>query len=290
MRRNGGLGPPHRRAVSLAFVDQSLYALQLNRRDDRPDVGRFVERLADTQMLHAHAKLGVEALGDAFLRQQARSGAADLALVEPDGVDDAFHRAVEIGVLEHDERRFAAKLKRQFLARARRRLADQPADFGRSGEGDLVDAGMRHQGLARSAVARHDIDDAGRQARIAADFGEGQRGQRREFGGLQDDRIAGGQRRSDFPRQHQQREIPWDDLAADADRPLARKFRLYQFRPAGVMIEMARHERHVEIARFADRLAIVHALEHGEEAVALLNVAGERIEMARADMAWGRRP
>jgi hypothetical protein len=40
---------------------------------------------------------------DRFLHQKARAGAADLALVEPDRIDDAFDSAIEIGIVEDDE-------------------------------------------------------------------------------------------------------------------------------------------------------------------------------------------
>jgi hypothetical protein len=73
-----------------------------------------------------------------------------------------FDRAVEIGVVEHDERRLAAELERQLLAGAGGRLADDAADFGRAGEGDLVDAGCLTI-LAGLAVAGDDVDDALRQ-------------------------------------------------------------------------------------------------------------------------------
>ncbi len=63
-----------------------------------------------------------------------------------------------------------------------------------------------------------------------------------------------------------------------------------QRRPAGVMIEMPRDERNVDVARLADRLAVVHRLEHREEALALLHVAGDRVEIARALLARQRGP
>ena len=84
----------------------------------------------------------VNPLGDTFLYEQARTSAADLALVEPDGVDHTLDRAVEISVFEDDEWRFAAEFERQLLARARGRLADDAADIGRAGEGNLVDIRM----------------------------------------------------------------------------------------------------------------------------------------------------
>jgi hypothetical protein len=90
----------------------------------------------------------VEPLGNAFLHQDARAGAADLALVEPDGIDHAFDRRVEIGIVEDDEGRLAAQFQRQLLAGSGRGLADDAADLGRAGEGDLVDAVMRDEGRA----------------------------------------------------------------------------------------------------------------------------------------------
>ncbi len=56
------------------------------------------------------------------------------------------------------------------------------------------------------------------------------------------------------------------------------------------MVEVARHERHVDVARLADRLAVVERLQHGQEALALLHEAGEGVEVARPDVAGRRRP
>ena len=56
----------------------------------------------------------------------------------------------------------------------------------------------------------------------SAELAEPQGGQRRLLGGLEDHRAAGRQRRAELPARHQQREVPRDDLAADADRLLAR--------------------------------------------------------------------
>ena len=40
----------------------------------------------------------------------------------------------------------------------------------------------------------------------------------RLFRRLEDDAVAGGKRRSEFPGRHQQREVPRDDLADHAER------------------------------------------------------------------------
>ena len=50
-----------------------------------------------------------------------------------------------------------------------------------------------------------------------------ERRERRELGRLEHDGVAGRQRRRDFPRQHQQREVPRDDLPHHADRRRSRE-------------------------------------------------------------------
>ena len=57
-----------------------------------------------------------------------------------------------------------------------------------------------------------------------------------------------------------------------------------------MMIEMAGDERNVDVARLADRLAVVDRLQDREEALALLDVARKRIEMLRPLEAGERRP
>jgi hypothetical protein len=72
----------------------------------------------------------------------------------------------------------------------------------------LSTSGWSDERAPRLAVPVHDVDDAGRQARLMGDLGERHRRERRELGGLEDQRVAARQRRRDLPREHQQREIP----------------------------------------------------------------------------------
>jgi hypothetical protein len=71
--------------------------------DQRAHVGGLVQRAADADLGHARLQLGQQRVGRALLHQQPAAGAADLALVEPDAVDQAFDRGVQVGVGEHDE-------------------------------------------------------------------------------------------------------------------------------------------------------------------------------------------
>ena len=91
------------RATGPRALDEAADALPLRAVDQRAHVDGFVQRIADAQAGHARAQLGQETLGAAFVHQEARAGAADLALVEPDAVDDALNRRIEIGVGKNDE-------------------------------------------------------------------------------------------------------------------------------------------------------------------------------------------
>ena len=123
-----------------------------------------------------------------------------------------------------------------------------------------------------------------------ADLGEEQRGERGELGGLEHHRVAHRQRGRDLPGQHQQREVPGDDLPDHADRHPVGQLALHQLRPAGVVVEVAGHQRDVDVARLADRLAVVERLEHGEEPAVLLDLARDGVEVARAPVPAERPP
>ena len=84
--------------------------------------------------------------------------------------------------------------------------------------------------------------------------------------------LPGGQGRGDLPRQHQQREVPRDDLGRHAERTrdAPRERVLELVRPARVVPEMRRGERDVDVPALLDRLAGIHRFEDGELARPLL--------------------
>ena len=119
---------------------------------------------------------------------------------------------------------------------------------------------------------------------------EAQRRERRELGGLEHDGVPGGEGGRDLPRQHEQRKIPWDHLPDDAVRVLIRELSREQLRPAGVIGEVAGHERNIDVACFANRLAVIDGLEDGKIARVLLNATGNRVQPAGARMIVERLP
>jgi hypothetical protein len=88
-------------------LQQVAHAFELRHVDQRSDIGVLVQRIADAQLCHAGTDALEEGLRDALLYQEARTRTADLALVEPDAVDEAFHSRIEIGIIEDHEGRLA---------------------------------------------------------------------------------------------------------------------------------------------------------------------------------------
>ncbi len=249
---------------ALGARDQCLDPVKLHRVDNGTHVDALVQRVADAKLVHAGLEARMESVGKALLNQQTGARATHLPLIEPDRIDQSLDRAVDIGILEHDERRFAAQFKGEGDAASRSRRADLAPDLGGTGKGDLVHIRCRDH-LAHSAVSGHDVDHPVGQARLTTDIREQQRRERCPFGGLQNDGIARGQRRRDLPRQHHQREIPRHDLPADAKRLPVRKFGGHQLRHPGVIVEMPLGKGDVDVAAFPDRLAVIKGFEHGEQ-------------------------
>ena len=140
-----------------------------------------------------------------------------------------------------------------------------------AGEGYLVDARVRRQRRARGrAVARDHVEHAGREAGLLHKFGYFERRHWRLLGGLDHQRIAGRQRRTDLPGIEQDRGIPRQHGADHAHRLAARigqRVRLEGDLFAGNLVggpgeenqpvDGAAHLAH----RVAQRLAIVPAFQ-----------------------------
>mmetsp|Transcript_22535 Transcript_22535/g.36541 ORF Transcript_22535/g.36541 Transcript_22535/m.36541 type:complete len:378 (+) Transcript_22535:9097-10230(+) len=223
------------------------------------------------------------------MNQEARACAANLTLIEPDGIDETFNGAVQIGVVKDDVGGFATQLQRQGFAGACGGFANATTDGGGAGEGHLVHVCV-HDHLAHFAIAGHDVHHTFGHARLSADIGKQKGGERCVFCGLQDDGVAHGQRGGDFPGQHEQGEVPRDDLAADAQSLAVGQFSLHQLGHASVVVKVTLGQRHVDIAGLADGFAIVQRFENREQATVFLQKACNGIKDARAGVAAGFGP
>src|SRR5216684_7610203 len=283
-RRQGYRRLPASRAFRDTLIDQPLDAFELYAGNDGANVDGFVEWRTDSQRVHAILNFADQFFRDALLHQQARTGAANLPLVEPDAVDQTFHSAVQIGIFKNNERRFSTKFERKLLVTLRGSFANGAAHFRRTCERNLVNVGMLHEPFACRTIACNDVHDAGGKTGLLANVSKGQRRQRRKFRGLQHDGIPGGERGGNLPRQHQQREIPRNDLTYNAARGVSRKLLLQQLRPARMVIKMPGYQRNIDVAAFTNRLAVVQCFENREPARMFLHLPGQCIEIAGARM------
>ena len=161
-------------------------------------------------------------------------------------------------------------------------LLDLLADLGRAGEGDLVDAGVSDERRPGSAVAGDDVHGAGRQAGLLAMISASSSAVSGVVSaGLSTQVLPVASAGRELPRRHQQREVPGDHLPGDPERagtgaePGVGEL----VGPARVVEEMRRGERDVHVPGLLDRLAVVQALQHRELAGALLDGAGDPVQV-----------
>ena len=124
------MGLPKLGALIDALADQRFNPLKLNFVDDGTHIDAFVERRTDAELLHTRLDLRDQPFGHTLLHQKTGTGATDLALVEPNGVDETLNRAIEISVVKDHEGGLAAKLQSQLFAASGCTFPDNPADLG----------------------------------------------------------------------------------------------------------------------------------------------------------------
>ena len=201
-----------------------VHAVVLFFADQRAHLGVAFERRTELDLLGLLGHRFDELLVDGFLHQDAAAGGADFALIDEDAEERAVDGGFEISIGEEDVGRLAAEFERDALHRIGGLFDDDLADGSAAGERDLVDVGMLHERSAAGfAEAGDDVDDARRQAAVGKMFREFERGERSLLGGFEDAGAAGGDRGREFPRGHQQRIVPRNDLPGNADRLFERE-------------------------------------------------------------------
>ena len=108
----------------------------------------------DPQGGEAPLQLVDEPVVDALLDEEPAPGAADVALVEEDPVDNPFDRLVERGIVEDDMGCLSPELQGQLLVTSGELALDQLPHRSGPGEGDLVDVGMARPPQRRSLPRR----------------------------------------------------------------------------------------------------------------------------------------
>ncbi len=129
------------------------------------------------------------------------------------------------------------------------------------------------RGADLRARPSQDVDDTVRDSSFETDLSQQNGGDRCGAGWFENDGVARRQCRAELPGGHQQREVPGDDLGADADRLPQRvveqraihrdRLAADMSRQIGVIIEAVRGRCDVA-PRFDDDLAAVQRLEAGD--------------------------
>jgi len=178
-----------------------------------------LEAVADFQLRDPGGKFLDEGVVHAVLHIQPVGTHAGLPGVAVFAGDGAFDRRIDVGIVKHDERRVAAQLQRQLFDGGRALRHEHAAHFGGAGKRQVPYHAACAQRLADGArvAAGNDVDYARRQSGAHRQLGGGQRGERRQPGGFDDHRTAGGQRGGDLARDHRQRKVPRRDGRAHAD-------------------------------------------------------------------------
>jgi hypothetical protein len=220
------------------------------------------------------------------MNQDARAGAATLAVVEIDAEVHPGKSIVEIRIREDDVRRLAAELEGDLLEIATgRRLEDLTTNPCRSGEGNLINIHMGSEGGAgdRSA-AREDIDHPRWEASLTNEAGDVQGRERSLLGGLDNNRVPGRHGRPNLPHPHHQWEIPGNDLGADADGLMAGVHQIVRvnidrlakdlIRPTGIVAQAVGRKANIT-AGHRQCLPVVQGFDGGEDFDITLDQLGQ---------------
>ncbi len=187
--------------------------------DDRRQRGRVVPRGARPQGRKARRNAVDQCLGNPALHDQARPRHTDLPRIARDRAGNDAGQPVDVRrVIKHELRTLSAQLQRDGLGAVRRACRhDRGTGACRTGKRHLGNARMPRERIARgAAIALHHVEEPGRHTGLHGQFGEPDGRVRRQLGRLEHDGIAGRQRRTDFPRHHDQRKIPRRDCAHHA--------------------------------------------------------------------------
>ncbi len=145
----------------------------------------------------------------------AATGAADVALVEVDAVDDSLDGLVERTVVEDDVAALPPSSSVTLSVPASRRWTPCPHRSSRSTRSSRCRC-RRARPVRPSPVTMLTI--AGGSSAWRKDVAEEKRRQRRRLGRLEHDRVARSESRRESSTKHQHRKVPRDDLSGDADR------------------------------------------------------------------------
>ena len=189
--------------------------------DKRPGGDAGFRAVAYFQLLYRLGELAGEDIINGILHQNEIGADAGLPGVAVFGHHGALNGGVEIGIVEDDEGRIAAKFEADFFDRRRALGHEHAADFGRAGKCQGTDDRIRsHLGADFPRCAGDDRKDARWHSGAFGKFGQRQCGERRFRSGLADKGAACGKRWTRLASDHGIGKIPRRNRCHDAHRLL----------------------------------------------------------------------
>ena len=167
------------------------------------------------------ASFRAKALGDRLVDDEPLRRHADLTLVHEGAEGGGGDRFVEVGVVEHQERRLAAELEQNGLQMTGGEFSDVTADPRRSGEvhtphGRMGDQGLDDTGGVSRRIA-DDIDDAHVETGGAKRLADEPVRPRADLRPLEHDGVAASQRHRDRAHAEDHGRVPWGHAEDDAN-------------------------------------------------------------------------
>ena len=203
----------------LAVLDVFHDSVKLDLGDLWALEGLRVERIADLVGSGTFLETLDELVVDALLDEDARASTAALAVVKEDAKVGPRDSVVNVCVIKNNVGGLATELECRLLQVALSSgFQDQTADVGGSSESNLVDIHVvGKSGTGHTTSTRNDVEHTRWESSLLNECGSIQSGQWCLLGWLHDNHITSGKCRSDLPRQHHQRKVPWDNLPANTN-------------------------------------------------------------------------
>src|SRR5215211_5768734 len=194
-----------------ALPDLRVHVFEDLGRGERPHVGVLVHRVADLEGGHALHEAALELVGDLLVDDDPLGVDARLPVVERARSDGSADGRLQIRRGHHDERVAPAELEYARLDVLPRLGADLPARTLAAGQRRRPHPRVVYDRLHLARADQERLEGALREAGAVDDVLDGQRALRHVGGVLQEDDVAGHERRGDVPEDLPEREVPRHD-------------------------------------------------------------------------------
>ena len=186
---------------------------------ERPHLNARERPRPDLECAHHRGEFGDQPVRRALADSNGSGDRhAALACRSIGGAEQGLGGNLRIRVRHHDHVVFcAAERLHAFAVRGRGRI-DVLGNRRRADETDRGNVGVSEQGLDGLTIPVHDVEHAGRQARVREQFRQPHAERRILLRGLQDERVAAGDCDREHPHRNHRRKIERRDAGAHADR------------------------------------------------------------------------